>query len=255
MVFLPFPAEAKSLARAIRKFQYDTGNKKASRIESTLQELVDHIDATEPINLPLRNITRKKTRTAASASSYFYDSSWFIDTGKFPEAIARFEELIADSRTMDSALQQSITSVVTSAVATAVVAIQTKHESEMLFLHEMIEKSLFLKDSSLTTLPPNPNSSAKMSTPPDNPTKTAERWNQADLGYFDPHPDKAHGEEEIVSVGKNIYYKNVVLFVQRLQSLATFKGAALVKANIATSLRGSALEWYISKLSDFDGHT
>lgn len=72
------------------------------------------------------------------------------------------------------------------------------------------------------------------------------------MGYFDPHLDRAHGEDEIVSVGKDVYYKNVVLFVQRLQSLVTFCNTALVKANIATSLQGSALEWYISEFSDFD---
>ena len=43
-----------------------------------------------------------------------------------------------------------------------------------------------------------------------------------------------------------------MLFVQRLQSLVTIRGAALVKTNIAISLQGSALEWYISELSDFD---
>ena len=43
-----------------------------------------------------------------------------------------------------------------------------------------------------------------------------------------------------------------MLFVQRLQNLVTFKGAALVKANIATFLQSSALEWYTSELSDFD---
>lgn len=56
----------------------------------------------------------------------------------------------------------------------------------------------------------------------------------------------------MVLVGKDVYYKNMVLFVQRLQSLVTFKGAALVKANMAMSLRGSALEWYTSELSNFD---
>ena len=43
-----------------------------------------------------------------------------------------------------------------------------------------------------------------------------------------------------------------MFFVQRLQSLVTFRGAALVKPNIATSLRGSALKWYTSEFSDFD---
>ena len=123
-----------------------------------------------------------------------------------------------------------------SAVAIAITAIQTKHESEMLSLCEMLEKSLLLRDSPLTTLPPDLDTSAKMSIPPDNPTKTAERWNQADLGYLNPHLDKAHGEGGIVSVEKDVYYRNVVLFVQHLQSLVIFKRADLVKANIATSL-------------------
>ena len=79
------------------------------------------------------------------------------------------------------------------------------------------------------------------------------RWNQVDLDYFDPHlDDKTHGAREVVSVEKDVYYWNVVLFTQRIQNLVTFKGATLVKNNIATSLHGSALEWYTSELSNFD---
>lgn len=44
----------------------------------------------------------------------------------------------------------------------------------------------------------------------------------------------------------------MVLFVQRFQSLVTFKRVAFVEANIATFFCGSVLEWYISELSDFD---
>ena len=72
------------------------------------------------------------------------------------------------------------------------------------------------------------------------------------MRFFDPHLNRAHGEGEIVSVRKDVYYRNVVLFVQRLQSFITFRDAALVKANIATSFRGSALACYTSELSDFD---
>lgn len=53
-----------------------------------------------------------------------------------------------------------------------------------------------------------------------------------------------------MSVGKDVYYQNVVLFVQRIQNLVTFKKAALVRTNIPTSLWGSALEWYTSELDD-----
>ena len=123
----------------------------------------------------------------------------------------------------------------------------------MLSLREIIEKSLLLRDSPSATPPPDPDATPK--SPPGGDfllTKSTERWNQADLGYFDSHLDSTYGEVEIVSVGKDVYYRNVVLFVQRLQSLVTFRGAAFVKANIAMSLRGSALEWYTSELSNFD---
>lgn len=53
-------------------------------------------------------------------------------------------------------------------------------------------------------------------------------------------------------VRKNVYHRNVTLFIQRLQSLVTFREAAFVKANIATSLHCCALKWYASELSDFD---
>ena len=55
-----------------------------------------------------------------------------------------------------------------------------------------------------------------------------------------------------MSVGKNVYYWNVVLFTQRIQNLVIFKNATLVKANIATLPRGSALKEYMSEFSNFD---
>ena len=117
----------------------------------------------------------------------------------------------------------------------------------------MIEKSLLLRESPSTSPPPDPDATPKSLPAADClPKASIERWNQADLGYFNSHLDRAYREGEIVSVGKNVCYTNVVLFIQRLQSLVTFQRAALVKANIATSLQGSALEWYISELSNCD---
>lgn len=123
MALLSLPIEAESLARAIHKFQRDTGNRKASRIGITLQELVNRVATTKLINPPLFDIPRQKTRAVVSASSCFYDSSWLTNADKFPEAIARFKEVIANSQIMDSSLQQSIASVVTFAIAIAVTSI------------------------------------------------------------------------------------------------------------------------------------
>lgn len=78
------------------------------------------------------------------------------------------------------------------------------------------------------------------------------RWNAADLGYFDPHLDKSYGEGEIVTVGKNVYYRSPILFVKRIRDLATVKGAAVVRSNLNTALRGSALAWYTVELSNLE---
>lgn len=101
----------------------------------------------------------------------------------------------------------------------------------------MIGKSLFLRESPSATPPPDRDATPKSLLSSDSLLKTSiERWNQVDLGYFDLHLDKAYGEGEVVSVGKDVYYKNVMLFVQRLQSLVNFKGATFIKANVVTSL-------------------
>lgn len=59
---------------------------------------------------------------------------------------------------------------------------------------------------------------------PDINKRLDERWNQAKLGYFDSHLDKAiYKKREVIILGKDIYYRIVVLFVLRIQNLATFK--------------------------------
>lgn len=93
----------------------------------------------------------------------------------------------------------------------------------MLALREMIKKSLLLTDSAFATPPPDPNAAPKALSGGDSlPKAPTERWNQADLGYFNPHLDRAHGKGEIVSVRKDVNYRNIVFFIQRLQSLVTF---------------------------------
>lgn len=79
-----------------------------------------------------------------------------------------------------------------------------------------------------------------------------EKWNQTHLGYFNLHFNRAHRESEIVLVEKDVYYKNVVLVVQRFESVVIFWVTVLVKADIATSFQDSTPKWYTSKLSNFD---
>ena len=148
-----------------------------------------------------------------------YNSFWLTNLDKFPAVVSRFKKIMANFQVTNSFFQQSIISTVLFAVATAVAAIQTKHKNKMLSLWEMIEKFLLLRESPSTTPPPNPDATPK-SLPGSNslPKTSTERWNQADLGYFNPHLDRADKKGEVISVGKNIYYQNVVLLVQCLQS-------------------------------------
>lgn len=150
-------------------------------------------------------------------------------------------------------VKQSIASAIKSAVTAVVDAIQTKHKEEMLALRKMIKKSLLLRESSSTIPLLNLIAIPKAHPSADFLSKiTTKRWNQANWGYFDPHLDRVHGKGVIVLVGKDMYYRNIIFFLQCFQSLVTFRDTALIKANIATSLRGSALEWYTSEHSDFD---
>lgn len=83
-------------------------------------------------------------------------------------------------------------------------------------------------------------------------TGGSDRWNPADLGYFDPHLDKSYGEGEIVIVGKDLYFRNAILFVERVRDVATVKGDATVRTNLNTALRGAALKWYTAELSNLE---
>ena len=161
---------------------------------------------------------------------------------------------------MNTALEQSIASAVTSAVVSTLAGFRAKHNDDIQSLCEMLEKALPAKDSSA----PSPDAQTLGVCDPDNKPKAVsspdltskgsqERWNQADLGYFDPYLDvKAHGPGKVVLVGKDVYYRNEVLFVKRVQNLVTFKVAATVKTSMVILLFGSALEWYTSRLSNFD---
>ncbi len=40
------------------------------------------------------------------------------------------------------------------------------------------------------------------------------KYVQAELRYFDPHLDLSHSERKVVTVGRDVYYQNMILFVQ-----------------------------------------
>lgn len=160
---------------------------------------------------------------------------------------------------MDLTFEQSIVSAITFAIIAAFDTLHTKHNNNIQSLCQILKKALLAKNSisplslllvhnNLLTnaLAPAANDvvgSSKSTLIIDLMSKTFEkRWSWAELSCFNPYLNKTYKKGKIVLVEKNVYYKNVVLFVQFLQSLVTFCGSALIKVNIAILLQGSILE-------------
>lgn len=77
------------------------------------------------------------------------------------------------------------------------------------------------------------------------------RWNPGDLGFFDPNYDSKSTSmgSPIEHAGKETYFRDIHLFVERAKDLAVIKGS-MVRENLWTCLRGTALEWWTAELSD-----
>ena len=54
----------------------------------------------------------------------------------------------------------------------------------------------------------------------------------------------------IEHAGKDTYFRNIHLFVERAKDLATTKGEELVRQNLYTCFRGVALAWYTGMLTE-----
>lgn len=190
-------------------------------IKFQLQTLIDFLLFNFELgHPPPRTPLKRQTRVTEALISPFYSSSWLTDINAFQQGVSYFKTTTLHfpsppfQSSIDLAVKQSIASAITSAIIVAVDAIQAKHEEEMLALQTIIAKSLLLKEFLSAVPPPNLVATPKVHPSADSLPKTIrERWNQADLVYFDPHLDRVHEEGEIVSVGKDVYYRNIVLFV------------------------------------------
>ena len=77
------------------------------------------------------------------------------------------------------------------------------------------------------------------------------KWNPSNIGFFDPHFN-----EKIIAIAsvmkhseKDIYFRNIHLFLKRCSNIATIKGDQIVRNNLFICLRELALQWYISEMT------
>lgn len=79
--------------------------------------------------------------------------------------------------------------------------------------------------------------------------RSSKEWTAEAIGFFDPG---AEGNEPVSNVGKHVFYKDVYAFVDRLKDVALLKGDDKLRNILPQCLRGTALIWHSTELSDME---
>ena len=58
-----------------------------------------------------------------------------------------------------------------------------------------------------------------------------------DIGFFDLNLLTSYGESKVVLIEKKLYYRNIILFIKKIEDLAIIKRYELIRANLNTCLR------------------
>ena len=67
------------------------------------------------------------------------------------------------------------------------------------------------------------------------------KWKAEEFGFFDPYLTNSLGLGDIMIINKKLYYRLVILFIDRIADLVTIKPVVLIRANINICLRKTAL--------------
>ena len=78
-----------------------------------------------------------------------------------------------------------------------------------------------------------------------------DRWIASDIGFFDPHFNgrSVDTAEAMEHSGKDTYYRDVFVFLDRIKDYAETRSPELVRQNLLSCLRGTALAWYTIELT------
>ncbi|KAJ5226093.1 hypothetical protein N7468_007318 [Penicillium chermesinum] len=101
--------------------------------------------------------------------------------------------------------------------------------------------------------PPGPQGSAGIQGPEGQPVLASldTSWKPSDIGLFNPEARDPSGKG-IITISNVTNYKDVFVFIDRIKDLIPTKSEEIVRANLASCLRGSALGWYSSQLSELE---
>jgi L-cysteine desulfidase len=74
----------------------------------------------------------------------------------------------------------------------------------------------------------------------------------SDVGFFDSQLNSSYDSGDVVQVERDLYYRDVYLFVERVKDAVIMFEAEVVRTNLSACLRGSVQVWYIEGLSDLE---
>ena len=79
-----------------------------------------------------------------------------------------------------------------------------------------------------------------------------ERFNPDDVGYFDPFYEGKSVDTgpAIEHTGKSTFFRDIHVFLDRVKDVVRAKGDTLLRQNLQLCLRGSALAWFTTELSE-----
>ena len=83
-------------------------------------------------------------------------------------------------------------------------------------------------------------------------TGGTERFNPDDVGYFDPFYDSKSVDTApaIEHAGKSTFFRDIHVFLDRVKDVARAKGDTLLRQNLQICLRGAALAWFTTELTE-----
>ena len=83
--------------------------------------------------------------------------------------------------------------------------------------------------------------------PQDREPREPKEWTSEEVGFFEP--DRADTDGMSTS-GRHIFYKDVYIYIDRLQDLEKVRGEEKLRMIISQTFRGSANRWYTSELTE-----
>jgi hypothetical protein len=82
--------------------------------------------------------------------------------------------------------------------------------------------------------------------------QTKSNSHASDVGFFDPQLDPSYGPGDVAQVGRDLYSRDVYLFVEKVKDAVIMSGADAVRAGLFACPRGSAQVWYPESLIDLE---